>query len=89
MNSLSKYRVKKRDGSFAYNQLDIDAFYPQRKAKQGKAHIMKKGRRMSRSPKAPWYLVFIRTMEMTIKPDGRVSKMAGELEWGPREPYNR
>lgn len=88
-NSVWKHRVKKPDGSFAYNQLGIDAFYPLKKVQQGKAHVMKKGRRMSRSPKAPWYLVHVRTMEMTIKPDGRVLKMTGPGSWGPREPYHR
>lgn len=82
-NDVRKYSVKKSGGAFAYNMLDVDSFYPLDSLYRGKAHIMKKARRMSRSPKAPWYLVSIRIVETKRGADGRVSKMSGELEFGP------
>lgn len=82
-NNTRKYSVKKSGGAFAYNMLDVDSFYPLDSLYRGKAHIMKKARRMSRSPKAPWYLVSIRIVETKRGADGRVSKMSGELEFGP------
>lgn len=83
-DNARKHRVKKSGGAFAYNMIDVDSFYPLDSLYRGKDYIMKKARRMSRSPKAPWYLVSIRIVETTRGVDGRVSKRSGVLEFGPK-----